>query len=105
MLVGTADGVCPYEEAKRAAELIGDAVEVFETYEGKDHGYLARQNDEEFVQFIVDLMQTHTEDERDTGLVDYTNCRRKETAQTMSVKGHDSIVLFGFAILLSIMAM
>ena len=42
MLVGTADGVCPYEEAKRAAELIGDAVEVFQTYEGKDHGYLAR---------------------------------------------------------------
>ena len=80
MLAGTRDSTCTIETAKEAADTIGDAVELFETFEGKGHLYFWTANDECFVNHIIDLLQTHTEDASESTVnspmveLTYSNC-------------------------------
>ena len=53
MLVGTADGTCPYATAVETAATIGDMVSHFETIEGVDHGYFGSANDEWFMSLVI----------------------------------------------------
>lgn len=53
MLVGTADGTCPYARAQETAGIIGDAVVHFESIEGVDHGYFGQANDDWFMNLVI----------------------------------------------------
>ena len=66
MLAGTRDNTCTIEVAREAADTIGNAVELFETFNRRGHGYFWTANDDCFVSHIVDLMQTHAEDAADS---------------------------------------
>jgi len=57
MLVGTADGTCPYERAVETAGIIGDMVVHFESIEGEDHGYFGSANDEWFMNIVLSQLQ------------------------------------------------
>ena len=57
MLAGTADTTCPYDRAVLAAEIIGGAVEHFESIEGVDHGYFGTANDDWFMNLLISQLQ------------------------------------------------
>ena len=62
MFAGTADSVCPYETAVETAQIIGDAVVHFETFEGQDHGYPGRANDEGFMNLLISQLQVSSQE-------------------------------------------
>lgn len=57
MMSGTIDQTCPYATAQETAQIIGDAVEHFETFENEDHGFFGQANDETFMNLLIYFLQ------------------------------------------------
>ena len=65
MLVGRNDEICTHEQAMITAEILGDQVELFETYEEFGHNEFWGANSVCFMDRLLGLLNTHETDGKD----------------------------------------